>query len=74
MRRKMEEDKARIGRRNKAIKTEEAEGGLSPFKFTGEGYLTCLPVPGRASAIRHARKKKKGKRKPKQMRRKKKRR
>lgn len=50
-------EKSRIGRKNKAIKTGEAKGEFSPLKFTGDGYLTRLPVPGRASAIPHARKK-----------------
>lgn len=66
--RKERGDKSRVGWRNKAIKTGKAEGGFSPMKFTGDGYLTRLPVPRRTSAIPHASKK----RKPKQMRGKKK--
>lgn len=51
-------EKSRVGQRNKAIKMEEAMGEAPPPpKFTGDGYLTHLPVPGRTSAILHARKK-----------------
>lgn len=46
-------EKSRVGWRNKAIKAGKAEGGFSPMKFTGDGYLTRLPVP-RTSTIPHA--------------------
>lgn len=47
-------EKSRVGWRNKAIKAGKAEGGFSPMKFTGDGYLTRLPVPRRTSTIPHA--------------------
>lgn len=49
------EEKSKIRQRHKAIKTE---GEFSPLKFTEDGYLTRLPVLGRASTIPHARNKK----------------
>lgn len=57
------EEESKIRQRHKAIKTG---GEPPPQKFTREGYLTCLPVPGRASTIPHARKKKKKERKKKE--------